>query len=426
MKHPESSLWFQNATFTPGPSYDAQVFFNRYKSEGKIFDSSFFSKRMGALLFSSFLKMLAWVGICILLLLLLFFLDWKLTLVSLLPVLFALTSTLGTLKLLGHPLDIPGVMLSIVVIGMGIDYSLFLVRSFQRYPSVSDSSSDIVRMTIFMASASTIIGFGALCFAEHSLLRSAGLTSLLGIVYSLIGAFLFLPPSLQYLDGLRRRKLKTNLDVHARVAQRYSGLEPYPRMFARFKMKTDAMFRELPDLVPFFGNMKTIVDIGTGFGVPACWLLEQFPKSRVYGLDPDPERIRVATEAFGDRGTAVRGSAPDLPPFPEPADLAMMLDMIHFLKDESLQHILKELHGALREGGILLIRAVISPVGRPSRLWKIQSIFERFTGSKTCHRTVEELKRHLIREGFQLLRISPSGDNEELVWFVAKTKGIET
>ena len=422
VKHPESSLWFQNTTFTPGPSYNAQVFFNRYKSEGKIFDSSFFSKRMGALLFSSFLKMLAWVGFCILLLLLFFFLDWKLTLVSLMPVLFALTSTLGTLKLLGHPLDIPGVMLSIVVIGMGIDYSLFLVRSFQRYPSVSDSSSEIVRMTIFMASASTIIGFGALCFAEHSLLRSAGLTSLLGIVYSLIGAFLFLPPSLQYLDGHRRRNLKTNPDIHTRIAQRYGGLEPYPRMFAHFKMKTDVMFRELPDLVPFFGNVKTIVDVGTGFGVPACWFLEQFAESRVYGVDPDPERVRVANEAFGDRGTAVRGSAPDLPPFPEPADLVMMLDMIHFLKDESLRRILKRLHGAMREEGVLLIRAVIPPVERPSRLWKLQSIYERFTGAKTCHRTVEEIKEHLIREGFQLLRISPSGDNEELVWFVAKTK----
>ena len=283
-------------------------------------------------------------------------------------------------------------MLSIVVIGMGIDYSLFLVRSFQRYPSVSDSSSEIVRMTIFMASASTIIGFGALCFAEHCLLRSAGLTSLLGIVYSLIGAFLFLPPSLQYLDGLRRRKLKKNPDIHTRIAQRYSALEPYPRMFARFKMKTDAMFRELPTLAPLFGNVKTIIDIGTGYGVPACWFLEQFPKSRVYGLDPDPERIRVASEVFGDRGKAVRGSAPDLPPFPEPADLAMMLDMIHFLDDKSLQSILKKLHGALREEGMLLIRAVIAPVGRPSRLWKIQSIYEKFTGTKTSHRTVEEIE----------------------------------
>ena len=420
VKHPEGSLWFQNTTFTPGPSYDAQVFFNRYKSEGKIFDSSFFSKRLGALLFSSFLKMLAWVGICILILLLLFFLDWKLTLVSLLPVVFALTSTLGTLRLLGHPLDIPGVMLSIVVIGMGIDYSLFLVRSFQRYPSVFDSSSEIVRMTVFMASASTIIGFGALCFAEHSLLRSAGLTSLLGIVYSLIGAFLFLPPSLRYLDGLRRGNRKRDTHIHARVARRYSGLEPYPRMFARFKMKTDAMFRELPHLVPLLGDVKVIIDIGTGFGVPACWFLEQFPESRVYGLDPDPERIRVASEAFGDRGTAVRGSAPNLPPVPEPADLAMMLDIIHFLDDDALRHILKKLHGALRKEGVLLIRAIIPPIGRPSRLWRIQSVYWRFTATRTFYRTTEEIREYLIREGFYLLRVSPSGGNEELVWFVAK------
>ena len=231
-------------------------------------------------------------------------------------------------------------MLSIVVIGMGIDYSLFLVRSFQRYPSVSDSSAEIVRMTIFMASASTIIGFGA-GLAEHSLLKSAGLTSLLGIVYSLIGAFLFLPPTLEYLDGLRGKIEGKDIPIHVRVAARYAALEPYPRMFARFKMKTDPMFRELPHLIRFLENVKTIVDIGTGFGVPACWLLEQFPESRVYGLEPDPERVRVASEAFGNRGTAVKGSAPDLPSFPKPADLAMMLDMIHFLKDEALQRILR-------------------------------------------------------------------------------------
>ena len=421
-KHPEKSLWFQNSSLTPGKSYEAEVFFNKYKSEGKIFDSSFFSKRLGSLLFSSFLKMLVWVGICILFLLLLFFLDWKLALVSLLPVLFALTSTLGTLRLLGHPLDIPGVMLSIVVIGMGIDYSLFLVRSFQRYRSVSDSSAEIVRMTVFMASASTIIGFGALCFAEHSLLRSAGLTSLLGILYCLIGAFLFLPPSLDYLDGLRRRKQKIHPHIHTRIANRYGSLEPYPRMFARFKIKTDAMFRELPQLAPLLGEVKTIIDIGTGYGVPACWFLEHFPESRVYGIDPDRERIRVASEVFGDRGTALTGSAPDLPPFPEPADLATMLDMIHFLEDEALEHILKKLHGALREDGVLLIRALIPPVDRPSWLWKIHSVYGKFTAVQNCYRTVEEINGHLIREEFHLLRVSPSGHNEELVWFIARAE----
>jgi predicted RND superfamily exporter protein len=420
-KHPEKALWFQTSSLTPGESYDAEAFFSRYMSEGKIFDSSFFSERLGGLLFSSFLKMIVWVGICILALLLLFFLDWKLTLVSLLPVLFALTSTLGTLKLLGHPLDIPGVMLSIVVIGMGIDYSLFLVRSFQRYQPDS-TSSELVLMTVFMASSSTIVGFGALCFAEHSLLRSAGLTSLLGIFYSLIGAFLFLPPLLRYIDGHRDKKQSTHQDIGNRITKRYRRMEPYPRMFARFKIKTDPMFRELPKLVSFPGEVKTIVDIGTGYGVPGCWFLEHFPGSSVYGIDPNQERIRVASQVFGNRGAAFQGSAPDLPSFPAPADIATMLDMLHFLNDEQLQHLLKKVHGALREQGVLIIRAIIAPVNRASWLWKIHSLYRKFSGIHNHYRSVEELRENITREGFDLLHVCPSGGNEELVWFIARAR----
>ena len=46
-KHPEKTLWFQTSSLTPGGTYEAEAFFNRYMSEGKIFDSSFFSERLG-------------------------------------------------------------------------------------------------------------------------------------------------------------------------------------------------------------------------------------------------------------------------------------------------------------------------------------------------------------------------------------------
>jgi len=156
----------------------------------------FFPRGWGGLLFSTFLNMLWIIGLSVIVLLYIYFLDWRLVLVSLIPVLFALVCTLGTLNLMGHPLDIPGLMLSIVVIGMGIDYSLFMVRAYQRYATEDHPSFQLVKMTVFMASSSTIIGFGVLCFARHALLRSAGLTSLLGITYSLAGAFIILPPVL--------------------------------------------------------------------------------------------------------------------------------------------------------------------------------------------------------------------------------------
>ena len=121
------------------------------------------------------------------------------TLVSLLPVAFALVCTLGTLKLAGHPLDLAALMLSIIVIGMGVDYSLFLVRAYQRYGSGADPRVGLIRVTVFLSAASTLIGFGAMNFADHLLLRSAGFTCFFGILYAYLGAVILLPPILDCL-----------------------------------------------------------------------------------------------------------------------------------------------------------------------------------------------------------------------------------
>ena len=188
-------------------------------------------------------------------------------------------------------------MLAIVVLGMGVDYSLFLVRSYQRYGSEQHPSLGLVRMAVFLASASTMIGFGILVMADHYLLYSAGLVSLLGIGYSLLGAYLLLPPILRkyfHLDETRdviNPKGKTRFK---RVLNRFAKVEAYPRMFARFKMMMDPMFLEIDQ---FFDNPKTIIDIGCGYGVPTAWILDQYPSAKIFGFDPDPERIALAKEA---------------------------------------------------------------------------------------------------------------------------------
>ena len=80
---------------------------------------------------------------------------------------------------------------------MGIDYALFLVRSYQRYGRADHPAFSLIRAAVIMTSVSTMIGFGVLAFARHSMLQSAGITSLLGIGYSAMGAFLILPPLLK-------------------------------------------------------------------------------------------------------------------------------------------------------------------------------------------------------------------------------------
>jgi len=417
-KNSDSSRWVQFSGLTPGNAYESERFFEKYQASGKLFDPTFFSQKLGRLLFSTFAKMLAVIGISVTILLFLFFFDWKLTVIALLPVVFALISTLGTLNLIGHPLDIPGLMLAIIVMGMGIDYSLFFVRSYQRYSDATHPSYGLIRMAVFMASASTLIGFGVLCTAEHSLLRSAGLTSLFGIGYSLIGAFVILPPVLNYVLQSRPQDISPAANLHDRMLRRYGNMEAYPKIFARFKMRLDPMFSELPQFFESSRQLRTVIDIGCGFGVPACWLIENFAEVKIYGIDPDSNRVRIASRALGPRGVIEQGRAPDVPQIPHPADAAVMLDMLHYLNDDDLGLTLRRLNDSLGENGLMIVRAVIVPKARQSLFWWLEILKNKIRRIPACYRSFDEISTILAQAGFAIEHTEPSGPKGDLIWFV--------
>lgn len=417
----DSSL-IQFLNLVPGTNYDPALFSERYGRNVLVFDSGYFTSELAEILFSTFTTMLAIVAISVALLLFFFFFDLKLTLLTLLPAFFAFICTLGTLKLIGHPLDIPALMLSIVIFGMGIDYSIFCVRGFQRYRQVQHPSFELVRVAVFMAGCSTLIGFGVLCFAQHSLLKSIGITSLLGIGYSLIGTFFLLPPLLKY--SFCGKKYPASGPLNQRVRHRFRGIEAYPRMFARFKLKYDPMFKELPEMLePIKGDIKTIIDIGCGYGVPACWLLERYSRAVIHAIDPDPERVRVARLATGERGRVSQSWARDFPAIAGKADLVILLDMLHYLDDATLVQVFKQSFKVLEKNGALLMRFVIQPDARPTWSWKLEERRIQFAGRKSYYRSQEQVAAELLDAGFTLITNTVTTTNPELVWVLAKAHG---
>ena len=410
----------QFITVTPGKNYDAAAFRARYGRDSKIFDPTFFAQRLADLLFTTFTSMSVIIAISVALLLFFVNLDLPLTLLTLLPCAFAYICTLGTMKLLGQPLDIPSLMLlSITILGMGIDYPIFCVRGHQRYRDVAHPSYVRVRSSVFLSSTSTMIGFGALCFAEHRLLQGIGIVSLLGIGYSLLGTFLLLPPLLQrHFSGPPKKAGEVARGLFASVRRRFHTVEAYPRMFARCKLYFDPLFEELPRMLAARQEIRTIMDIGCGYGIPACWCLEKFSDARVVALEPDPERVRIAGLAMGERGTVTQGWAPDLPALPHGlADVVFLLDMLHYLDDAATAVVFRKSVQSLAQGGILVARYTIRPAGKPSWSWRLENARVQAAGQEAWYRSPERMVHLLTEAGFTVI-VNERATDPELAWIV--------
>ena len=349
-----------------------------------------------------------------------FFFDWKLTLLAVTPAFFTILNLSGLMQLTGGFANSHTSELLIIVMGIGMSYALFFIRSFQRYGGNSHPAFKLTTLAVFMGFTLIIGGCAVLGLTHHPMLQSTGIILSLGALFDLIGIFIFLPVSLAYLFR-PAPIMNCSANPNKRVLRRYKQSEAYPRLFAGFKLRYDTMFSELPALLESCRTIRTIIDIGCGYGVPAAWLLERFPQATVYGIDPDRIRVRVASLMLQARGVVKQNLAPAVPAIESPADIALMLDMIHFLNDAELKLTLKRLRRNLRPDALLIVRAALPPPQQPSKIWRFENFKHRLFKAVPCYRTADVIHNHIIQAGFTLEKKVPSGSIGELVWFIAKS-----
>ena len=179
------------------------------------------------------------------------------------------------------------------------------------------------------------------------------------------------------------------------------------------------MFAELPHLLDSIEGIHHMMDIGCGYGVPAAWLLERFPGARVTGIDPDAGRVRVAARVLGESGVVTTGGAPNIPVVSQAVDLAIMLDMVHYLSDDWLKRTFERLYDRIKPGGRLILRAAVPPTGRTSWAWRLENFRLKLNQIQPCYRSAENIKTVLNQNDFQVEQIEASGTGGELVWFIA-------
>jgi len=348
--------WVWLGAVQRGPNYDPVGFARRAAQAGfTVFDGTSFRQGLNDFLGRAFLRMLLIVAPFVLLAVGLSFLNLRLVVMVLAPVLLALICSLGVFGLIGRSIDIPGLMLGVVVLGMGTNFSVYLVRARQRFPDPDHPVHDSVRLAALLDGGATVLGMGTMLAAKHMAARSAGLAGLLGIGFSLGAALFLLPPVLLAWVPIGGPWTSTHADNPRRLVwSRYRFLEPRPLVSAWFALAFNARLREL---LLWIEPRSTLLVLGCGYGIESAWLLACERVTHILAIEPNPARARIASTVLAERGRVIVANLSDIPLGETPLDGALLLESVARLSREELLRLLRNLRVSLNPTGRIVVFA---------------------------------------------------------------------
>ncbi len=157
-------------------------------------------------------------------------------------------------------------------------------------------------------------------------------------------------------------------------------------------------FKYLIGVVPFDrGRPLRILDVGSGHGVVAGALLDQFPHSSAVGLDVSEAMMEIGRGRMADYGSRFRYHVGDFAAGDLPGDLAGPFDLvvsaraIHHLPSENKGRLYKAVFGILADEGCFFNLDIVGP--RDDYLKEIYRQAGEFVGGPSAPRTMPGANR---------------------------------
>ncbi len=139
------------------------------------------------------------------LILLLSFGRIEIALLTFIPMSLSWLWTLGIMGIFGIKFTIFNIIISTFIFGLGIDYSIFIMRGMLQEYKYGIKNLNSYKTSILLSAITTITGIGVLIFAKHPALKSMALLSIIGILSVIIISYT-VEPALFKLFLLNRKK----------------------------------------------------------------------------------------------------------------------------------------------------------------------------------------------------------------------------
>ena len=233
-----------------------------------VLDGQDFAAHIASLAKSGLKGFAVWTGIVVGGLLLLSLASLDLVVVTLIPIAIGLLWTFGTMGFLGIPIDLMNSIFVIFIIGVGEDYSVFMVTAKLDEWRGQTHNAALISASVLISALTTIFGFGVMVIADHPVLFSMGATVLIGMVFTLIATLVLTPLCMDVLlfrdppRGAPRwwhvlGSLGVGLYLAVSQAFLYYILRPILKIFSRdnadsqVRRTTSWMARRLVNWMPF-------------------------------------------------------------------------------------------------------------------------------------------------------------------------------
>ena len=163
--------------------------------------------------------------VVVLMLLLLFYRSFSLTLVTLVPIALTWLLTIGIMGVFGIQFNIFNILITTFIFGLGIDYSIFITNALLHELRTGESSLPTHKTSILLSVITTILGVGVLVFAKHPALHSISLVSLIGILSAMLISFTIQPLLFKFFIGSKNDKPSPILlAINSTISFTYYGL----------------------------------------------------------------------------------------------------------------------------------------------------------------------------------------------------------
>jgi SAM-dependent methyltransferase len=188
----------------------------------------------------------------------------------------------------------------------------------------------------------------------------------------------------------------------AELQERLRQLPRYFRFYAHWKLRLDPVYQLVLAELPFEGEL---LDLGTGIGLLPVLVALARPSLRIRAVEWDTRKVEVAHRLLKGLPSASVEEM-DARAFPIASTSAItMLDILHYSSPSDARRWLRTCAGALKPGGVLLIREL-----EPSP-WAIALWLERVAvrvglnrGGAVHPHPSSELAKELIGLGLTVVR----------------------